>query len=119
MPYETGAKVRLTRDVRVAGGGSPGALSLAEGLEGFVEGFTEGAPSGGIAQSALDEVERITRASRSTGFSAAMMDQVREQVTRHAAAYTPPGAGDRTGYRVRFVNGFVLDGVDEDALARA
>ncbi|MER5740720.1 hypothetical protein ABT117_34345 [Streptomyces sp. NPDC002262] len=118
MPYETGAKVRLTRDVRVTGEGSPGPLSLAEGLEGFVEGFTEGTSSGGVAQSALDEVERISRAAQLTGFSAAMMDQVRQQVTRHAAAYAP-GAGGRAGYRVRFVNGFVLDGVDEDALTRA
>ncbi|MFF9339926.1 hypothetical protein ACF1CG_09230 [Streptomyces sp. NPDC014773] len=100
MPYETGAKVRLTRDVRVTGEGSPGPLSPAEGLEGFIEGSAKGAPAGGFGQSSIAEAERLARGSQLTGFSAALMDQVRQQVTRHAAAYDAgAGAGAGSGTR--------------------
>lgn len=44
MPYETGAKVKLTRDVQLTANdtaariGFPGPLCLAEGLQGIVTG---------------------------------------------------------------------------------
>ncbi|MFJ7068146.1 hypothetical protein [Streptomyces sp. NPDC101115] len=121
MPYETGAKVRLTRDVQVtgntaaAGTSGPGPLYLAEGLQGVVTGSARGA--GGPAQEALASFDQQLGANRFDSFTTAMLDDLRQRLIRQGAFDSV--VGDRVGYRVRFENGFVLDGLQEDWLTRA
>ncbi|MFB7471654.1 hypothetical protein [Kitasatospora sp. NPDC056184] len=118
MPYSAGANVRLTREVQVtaggaaAGAGSPGALFLAEGLVGIVTGVANEAR--GAAQAALAEFDQQVRGSHFSGFTAHVVDGLRQQIIQQGAFDT--GAGARAQYRVRFENGFVLDGLDEDCL---
>ncbi|MEV6201799.1 hypothetical protein AB0M64_17745 [Streptomyces sp. NPDC051771] len=130
MTYETGAMVRLTRDVQVTGdgsagrGGLPGPLFLAEGLEGLVTHVAKESGGGASAavQAALAEFDRTVRGSQFTGFTGHLVDDLRERIVRQGGsggAGAGAGAGARVTYRVRFVNGFVLDGLDEDCLTRA
>ncbi|MFE5791850.1 hypothetical protein ACFQ8C_04645 [Streptomyces sp. NPDC056503] len=129
MPYETGAMVRLTRDVQVtpdgaaARGGLPGPLFLAEGLEGLVTNVAKEAGGGSTAvQAGLAEFDRIVGNSRFTGFTAHMVDDLRQRMVQqvgYGSGAAGAGGGTRVAYRVRFVNGFVLDGLEEDSLTRA
>ncbi|MEU3772822.1 hypothetical protein AB0F11_06355 [Streptomyces sp. NPDC032472] len=118
MPYETGAKVKLTRDVQLTSDdaaariGFPGPLFLAEGLEGIVTGAAKGA--GGFAQEQAAIFEQQVREAALTGLAAGLADQLRQQVIGHGAYAA--GVGGRIRYRVRFENGFVLDGLEEDWL---
>ncbi|KRA80243.1 hypothetical protein ASE09_19290 [Streptomyces sp. Root66D1] len=121
MPYETGAKVKLTRDVQItasgmaAGAGAPGPLFLAEGLDGVVAGSAKA--RGGMFQDDIAAFEKQVRDGRFHGYGTGLVEQIREQLARHGAY--DAGAGTGIAYRVRFANGFVLDGLDEDALTRA
>ncbi|MCG6495510.1 hypothetical protein [Kitasatospora sp. A2-31] len=121
MPYEPGAKVKLTRDTQVTGDGTagraglPGPLFLAQGLEGVVTGVAAGA--GGAAEAALAAFDQQIGGARFDGFTTHLLDNLRQQVIGNGASAA--GAGSRTRYRVRFVNGFVLDGLEEDWLAGA
>ncbi|MGW4892900.1 hypothetical protein ACWEQL_11675 [Kitasatospora sp. NPDC004240] len=115
MPYEIGAKVRLTRDVQVTADGTaarldvPGPLFLAQGLTGVVTGSAKEA--GGASQDMLASFEQQIRGARFDSFTAGLMDDIRQRII--AAGASAPGAGARIGYRVRFENGFVLDGLEE------
>ncbi|GAA1388279.1 hypothetical protein GCM10009639_14570 [Kitasatospora putterlickiae] len=117
MAYDTGARVRLTREVQVtahgtaAGGGFPGALFLAEGLAGIVTGVEQG--SGGVAQDRLASFDEQVR--HLPGLTAGLFEDLRQQAIR--AGVFGSGAGTRTSYKVQFANGFVLDGLEEDWLA--
>ncbi|MFI8460227.1 hypothetical protein [Kitasatospora sp. NPDC085464] len=121
MPYETGAKVKLTRDVQVtadggaARGGSPGPLFLAEGLQGIVTGSAKEA--GGGAQGHLASFDQQIRGQQFDPFAASLIDNLRQRVIQHSAY--DGGAGARIRYRVRFENGFVLDGLEEEWLTGA
>ncbi|MFE1905989.1 hypothetical protein ACFW96_20325 [Streptomyces gardneri] len=118
MPYETGAKVRLTRDVQVtaddtaARRGLPGPLYLAEGLGGVVTGVTQ--ESGGGAQDQLADFDQRFRDSRFEPHAARFIGELRQHLVRQGGF--DAGVGTRTKYRVRFENGFVLSGVEEDWL---
>ncbi|GAB7188503.1 hypothetical protein ATKI12_8334 [Kitasatospora sp. Ki12] len=121
MPYAIGAKVKLTRDAQVtsdaaaAGLGLPGPLFLAEGLEGVVTGSAQEA--GGMAQEYLAAFDQQVGPGQFTGHTALLIDGLRQQVIRHGAAL--PGGSARVRYRVRFENGFVLGGVEENWLTGA
>ncbi|MER7755191.1 hypothetical protein [Kitasatospora sp. NPDC097643] len=121
MPYETGARVRLTRDVQLtaddaaARTGLPGPLFLAEGLSGVVTGSAMEA--GGPAQDGLAAFDQQIRGGRYDSFTNSLIDNLRQQVVRHSAY--DAGAGARIRYRVRFENGFVLAGLEEDWLTGA
>ncbi|MFG2874520.1 transposase [Streptomyces sp. NPDC048337] len=121
MPYETGAKVKLTRDVQVTANdtaariGCPGPLCLAEGLEGIVTGSAKEA--GGAAQDGLAEFERRIRGVQFDGFTAGVLDNLRQQIIQHGGI--DAGVGAQIRYRVRFENGFVLGGLEEGWLTEA
>ncbi|MFI1170167.1 hypothetical protein [Streptomyces melanogenes] len=121
MPYETGAKVKLTRDVQVTANdtaprvGYPGPLFLAEGLVGIVTGAAK--ESGGYAQEQLALLDQQIRAGHLPGDATLLLEQLRQQIFGPAAYGA--GAGSQLRYRVRFENGFVLDGLGEDWLAQA
>ncbi|MFF4380997.1 hypothetical protein [Kitasatospora sp. NPDC001547] len=122
MPYETGATVRLTRDVQVTAqaAGLPGPLFLAEGLLGIVTGSAQQeAGGGGAAQAALASFDQQMRGARFDGFTSHVMNDIRQKFIQAGATDTGSGPGARTRYRVRFENGFVLDGLEEGSLARA
>ncbi|RKT09756.1 hypothetical protein BX285_6860 [Streptomyces sp. 1114.5] len=121
MPYEIGAKVKLTRDVQVtaddtaARSGLPGPLSLAAGLAGIVSGSAQEA--GGAATNWVAAFDREVRPGQLQGFAAGLVQNLRQQVV--AQGGHDGGVGARIRYRVRFENGFVLDGIEEDWLAGA
>ncbi|MFJ9445924.1 hypothetical protein ACIRRH_29315 [Kitasatospora sp. NPDC101235] len=121
MPYETGAKVRLTRDVQVTADGTaartgfPGPLFLAEGLQGIVTGSAKEA--GGVAQDHLASFDQQIRGRQFDPFAAGLIENLRQQVIQHSGY--DGGAGARIRYKVRFENGFVLDGLEEDWLTGA
>ncbi|WP_030396187.1 hypothetical protein [Kitasatospora purpeofusca] len=124
MSYAIGARVKLTRDVpvtadgRAAGLGAPGPLSLAGGLVGTVTGAgPASAGTTGTADALRASFEEQVRGARLDSFATALVDDLRQRVI----AATGPGAGfaPGTGYRVRFDNGFILDGLDESALTPA
>ncbi|GGY57665.1 hypothetical protein [Streptomyces omiyaensis] len=121
MPYETGARVKLIRDVQITGGvpatggGSAGPLFLGAGATGVVAGAAEAA--GGAVEGALADFDRRFAAGRFDGHTTGLMEGIRRQIVSLGA--TVPGAGGGIRYRVRFENGFVLDGIEEDALAPA
>ncbi|MFE1547746.1 hypothetical protein [Streptomyces sp. NPDC058718] len=121
MPYETGAKVRLTRDVQVTADGTaarngfPGPLYLAEGLGGVVTGLTNEA--GGGAQDHLADFDQRFRDSRFDDHAARFIGEIRQQLVRQGGFDS--GVGARIRYKVRFENGFVLSGVEEDWLTGA
>ncbi|MFE0337903.1 hypothetical protein [Streptomyces sp. NPDC058955] len=123
MPYEVGAQVRLVRDVQVGGTdtagriGLPGPLFLAEGLRGVVTGRAQ-VEARGMAQDALAEFDRQVGGQRYDAHTTGLLGHVREQIIRHGAVGSG-GAGARVGYQVRFENGFVLHGLEEDSLSRA
>ncbi|MEW2416388.1 hypothetical protein AB0953_22055 [Streptomyces sp. NPDC046866] len=122
MPYETGAKVKLTREVQVtsdgtaAGAGFAGPLFLAEGLEGIVTGSA--GEAGGFARE-HEVLDQQIREGRLKGFTADLVEQLRQQVVGQALYGTGAGVGTGIRYRVRFENGFVLDGLGEDCLTAA
>ncbi|MFD9410127.1 hypothetical protein ACFWBN_24375 [Streptomyces sp. NPDC059989] len=122
MPYETGAKVKLTRDVQLTANdtaariGFPGPLCLAEGLEGIVTGSAKEA-GGGMAQDGLAEFERRVRGVQFDGHTAGIIDNLRQQIIRHGGL--DAGVGAQIRYRVRFENGFVLGGLEEGWLTEA
>ncbi|OAR25245.1 hypothetical protein A8W25_06240 [Streptomyces sp. ERV7] len=121
MPYETGATVKLARDVQVSANdtavrvGFPGPLFLAEGLEGIVTGATKEAT--GFAQQQAALLDQQIRAALLAGFAADLVDQLRRQIIGHGAY--DAGVGAQITYKVRFANGFVLDGLGEDWLTEA
>ncbi|MEU7074012.1 hypothetical protein AB0B30_32125 [Streptomyces narbonensis] len=121
MPYEIGAKVKLTRDVQVtaidtAGGiGFPGPLCLAEGLQGVVTGSADEA--GGVVRDGLAEFERQVRGVQFDRFTAGVIDNLRQQIIRQGGI--DAGVGTQIRYRVRFENGFVLGGLEEGWLTGA
>ncbi|MFI1106304.1 hypothetical protein [Streptomyces melanogenes] len=121
MPYETGARVKLAKDVQVTTTdtafriGFPGPLFLAEGLGGIVTGSAKEA--GGFAQEQAALLDEQIRIARLTSNAASLIEQIRQQVFGPGAY--DAGAGARIRYRVRFENGFVLDGLDEDSLTKA
>lgn len=125
MPYATGTKVKLAKDVQVTANdtavriGLPGPLFLAEGLKGVVAGSTQ--DTGGVAQNALARFDEQLRGVQLQGFAADLVGNLRQQVVQYEAANTGPstGGGTRTRYRVRFENGFVLDGIEEGWLTEA
>lgn len=120
MPYETGAKVKLTRDVQVAAndagarGGYP-ALFPAEGLVGIITGAAK--ETGGFAQEQAALLEQQIRTGQFSGY--AVLEQLRQQIIGPAAYGAGVGVGSQVRYRVRFENGFVLDGLGEDWLTQA
>ncbi|KPI05632.1 hypothetical protein OV450_3950 [Actinobacteria bacterium OV450] len=122
MPYETGAKVKLTRDVQLTAEGTaartgfPGPLWLAEGLAGIVTGSAAEA-GGGLAQEGLAEFERSVGGVQFDGFTAGVIDNLRQQIIRQGGLAA--GAGGQIRYTVRFENGFVLGGLEEGCLTRA
>ncbi|MFF8837619.1 hypothetical protein [Streptomyces sp. NPDC015130] len=122
MPYETGAKVKLTRDVQVTANdtagriGFPGPLCLAEGLVGVVTGSANEA-GGGLAQDGLAEFERQVRGAQFDAFTAGVIDNLRQQIIQRGGI--DAGVGTQIRYRVRFDNGFVLGGLDEGWLTAA
>ncbi|MEU1287647.1 hypothetical protein [Kitasatospora sp. NPDC005856] len=122
MPYEIGAKVKLTRDVQVTAGGTgagtgfPGSLSLAGGLAGIVTGSTPEA--GGVSSDMLASFDRQTRGVRLDAFAAGLLDDARQRLIGQGAFGAGAGGGG-TRYRVRFENGFVLDGLEEGVLTEA
>ncbi|MFE5584032.1 hypothetical protein [Kitasatospora sp. NPDC056531] len=121
MPYEIGAKVKLTRDVQVtadgtaAGTGFPGPLFLAGGLAGIVTGSATEA--GGASQSMLASFEQQVRGVRLDGFAAGLVEDLRQRVIGLGAV--DAGVGAQIRYRVRFENGFVLGGLEEGWLTGA
>nr|BEK70075.1 hypothetical protein KPHV_73020 [Kitasatospora purpeofusca] len=132
MSYAIGARVKLTRDVpvtadgRAAGLGATGPLSLAGGLAGTVTGADQAsAGTTGTADALRASFEEQVRGARLDSFATALVDDLRQRVIAAtgpgtgfgAGAGTAPGTG--TGYRVHFDNGFILDGLDESALAPA
>ncbi|MFF4011769.1 hypothetical protein [Streptomyces sp. NPDC001717] len=121
MPYETGAKVKLTRDVQVTANDTPGRIGfagplyLAEGLAGIVtDSATE---AGGAAQAGLAEFERQIRGAQFDGFTTGVIDNLRQRIIQHGGLDT--GVGAQIKYRVRFENGFVLGGLEEGWLTEA
>ncbi len=116
MPYDTGARVRLTRDVQVtaAGGAFPGPLFLGGGLAGVVTGVAQ---DNGGGRNYLAEFDEQVRGAHLSGFATGLLDDLRQQVARAGGAGT--GGAARTRYKVRFENGFVLDGLEEEALTVA
>lgn len=122
MSYETGAKVKLTRDVQVTGDGAaartgfPGPLFLAGGLEGVVTVVTREGAGGGL-QDELAAFEKRIRDGQFQGFAAHLVEDLRQQLIRHGAFDTV--AGTRIRYGVRFENGFVLHGLEADVLTEA
>ncbi|KQV15681.1 MULTISPECIES: hypothetical protein [unclassified Kitasatospora] len=120
MPYEIGARVKLTRDVQVTTDGAavrtghPGPLFLAEGLAGIVTGSAKEA---GGAQDHLASFEQAIRGSQFDGFTTHLIEDLRQRVIRQGGSGT--GVGAQVRYRVRFENGFVLDGLDGDWLTEA
>ncbi|MFJ2864025.1 hypothetical protein [Kitasatospora sp. NPDC087314] len=121
MPYEAGTRVRLTRDAQVTTGdtvtrgGVPGPLFLAEGLAGTVMGSTT--EVGRAGQDHLASFDQQVRGHRFDAFAASLIDDLRQNVARLGAF--DAGASARTTYRVRFDNGFVLDGLEEGWLTQA
>lgn len=122
MPYEIGAKVRLTRDVQVtpdgmaAGMGLPGPLFLAEGLAGVVTGSAKEA--GGVSPDMLAGFEQQLRDGRFGSHTPGLLDDLRQRVVGMALG-TGAGVGTQTRYKVRFENGFVLGGLEEGWLTGA
>ncbi|MER5350214.1 hypothetical protein ABT093_07770 [Kitasatospora sp. NPDC002551] len=122
MPYEIGAKVKLTRDVQItpggttAGTGLPGPLSLAAGLTGTVTASAREA--GGASQDYLASFDQQLRGSRLDPFTAGLVADLRQRVID--ATTSAPGAGTgQIRYTVRFDNGFALGGLDEAWLTPA
>ncbi|MFF3621024.1 hypothetical protein [Streptomyces sp. NPDC002467] len=121
MPYETGAKVKLTRDVQVTANDTPGRVGfagplwLAEGLQGVVTGSATEA--GSMTQQALAEFEQQVRGVRFDGFTAGVIDNLRQQIIQHGGLGA--GVGAQIRYKVRFENGFVLGGLEEGWLTQA
>ncbi|MFJ6385129.1 hypothetical protein ACIQI7_34635 [Kitasatospora sp. NPDC092039] len=117
MPYETGATVRLTREVQVTEKGTaglPGPLFLGEGLMGIVTGSAQEASTAASEHVALfDEQVRGFQFDASASY---LINDLRQKVIR--ASGGGAGSGTQTLYRVRFENGFVLDGLEEGWLAR-
>ncbi|MFF2774171.1 hypothetical protein ACFVU3_04610 [Streptomyces sp. NPDC058052] len=121
MLYGTGARVRLTRDVQVTGDdmaarpGVAGPLFLVEGLTGVVMKAAEGL--GGALGAGLAEFEQRIRDGQFQGPAADMVEGLREQLVRQGAYGA--AMGTRVRYKVRFDNGFVLDGIEEGWLTEA
>ncbi|XIE77171.1 hypothetical protein AB6O49_00315 [Streptomyces sp. SBR177] len=119
MSYEIGARVRLVKDVQVtdgdpaAGTGLPGPLFLAEGLQGVVTAAVREA--GGSGPDHLAMFEEQIRGVRLDGHASALIDGLRQQIVQ--SGRSGAGGGVRFRYGVRFENGFVLHGVEEDWLS--
>ncbi|WP_042364512.1 hypothetical protein [Streptacidiphilus neutrinimicus] len=120
MTLEEGRRVRLAEDLgigeAVAGelGAVVGFLSLGAGLEGTVERVTE-----------LPENEEVREYQRLKGlfddYGHTMPAASREQLEAQIALLEPEWAayrerGSGVTARVRWDNGFVLDGADQDIL---
>ena len=121
MTLEEGRRVRLTEDLGIgeAVAGEPGAvvgfLSLGVGIEGTVE----------RVDGVLPETEEVREYQRLKAlfddYGHTMPDASRERLGAEIAALEPEWAahrerGSRVTVRVRWDNGFVLDGAHEDIL---
>ncbi|GAB7184253.1 hypothetical protein ATKI12_4084 [Kitasatospora sp. Ki12] len=121
MTLEEGRRVRLAEDLELgaAVAGEPGAvvglLSLGAGLEGTVERVDGELPE---SREVL-EYQRLTALFEDYGHT--MPTASRERLEAEIAALEPEWAayrerGKRVTVRVRFDNGFVLDGAHQDVL---
>ncbi|MGW0885191.1 hypothetical protein [Streptomyces sp. NPDC002671] len=123
MPYEIGAKVKLTRDVQVTADGTaarigfPGPLFLAGGLAGIVTDTGLAKEAGGASQDMLANFDQQIRDVRLEGFAAGLVEDLRQRVIGPGAF--DAGVGAQIRYRVRFENGFVLGGLEEGWLTGA
>lgn len=121
MTLEEGRRVRLAEDLGIgeAVAGEPGAvvglLSLGAGIEGTVERV-----DGQLPQSEeVREYQRLSALFEDYGHT--MPTASRERLETEIAALEPEWAayqerGRRVTVRVRFDNGFVLDGAHQDIL---
>ncbi|MFF2197397.1 hypothetical protein [Streptomyces sp. NPDC058157] len=124
MTLEEGLRVRLAVDIGLAeavarpGDAVVGFLSLAAGTEGTVERVEGQRPPG----HAVLEYERLKSLLGDYGHTmpAASRKRLEEEVAALEAEWTAfHGAGSRVTVRVRFDNGFVLDGAHEELLTPA
>ncbi|GAA2745910.1 hypothetical protein [Kitasatospora cinereorecta] len=122
MALEEGRRVRLVADLGIgeAVAGEPGAavgfLSLGAGLEGTVERVDGELPE----SEAVREYQRLKALFEDYGHT--MPAASRERLAAEIASLEPAWAahrerGRRVTVRVRFDNGFVLDGAHQDVLA--
>ncbi|MFG2874632.1 hypothetical protein ACGFYU_06420 [Streptomyces sp. NPDC048337] len=122
MTLKEGQRVRLAADTLVIGSAAmaeAGALSLAlaAGIEGTVDRVVEGRPSHEVR-----EYERL--ASLLESFGQAMPPESRKRLEEEISGLRPDWIayqehGLRVTVRVRFDNGFILDGAPEDAFTPA
>ncbi|MEU9145477.1 hypothetical protein [Streptomyces sp. NPDC048349] len=120
MTLKEGQRVTLAADTRLTGPVAPaedstgavaGFLSLAAGTEGTVERVVEHVDQGEDVR----EYERLKSLLDSFGHD--MPAQSREQLEQKVASLEPAWTayrerGPRVTVRVRFDNGFILDGAD-------
>ncbi|MFC8448860.1 hypothetical protein [Kitasatospora sp. NPDC057223] len=121
MALEEGGRVRLAEDLAIgeAVAGEPGAvvafLSLGAGIEGTVERVDGELPE----SSEVREYQRLKALFEDYGHT--MPEASRKRLEAEIAVLGPHWAahreqGTRVTVRVRFDNGFVLDGAHEDIL---
>jgi hypothetical protein len=121
MTLEDGGRVRLAEDLAIgeAVAGEPGAvvafLSLGAGIEGTVERVDGELPE----SSEVREYQRLKALFEDYGHT--MPEASRKRLEAEIAVLEPHWAahreqGTRVTVRVRFDNGFVLDGAHEDIL---
>ncbi|MEV4558030.1 hypothetical protein AB0K51_13670 [Kitasatospora sp. NPDC049285] len=122
MTLMEGQRVRLVADLGLgeafAGEDGPGIgfLLLGAGVEGTVERLAGELPPG----EGVREYERLKALFEDYGHT--MPEESRKRLADEVAALQPQWEafrrqGPRSAVRVRFDNGFVLDGVDEDVFA--
>jgi hypothetical protein len=121
MTLEQGRRVKLAEDLglgeAVAGEHEAvvGYLSLAAGLEGTVDRVDGELPESAESQ----EYRRLKSLYEDYGHTmpAASLDQLKSQLAALEPAWTAhQHRGTRVTVRVRFDNGFVLDGAHQDIL---
>ena len=121
MTLEEGRRVRLAEDLGIgeAVAGEPGAvvafLSLGAGIEGTVERVDGELPE----SNEVREYQRLTALFEDYGHT--MPEASRKRLEAEIAELEPQWAahrkqGIRVTVRVRFDNGFVLDGAHQDIL---
>ncbi len=121
MTLEKGRRVRLAEDLGIgeAVAGEPGTvvafLSLGAGIEGTVEGADGELPE----SNEVREYQRLRALFEDYGHT--MPEASRKRLEAEIAVLEPQWAahreqGNRVTVRVRFDNGFVLDGAHQDIL---
>ncbi|MGW6842411.1 hypothetical protein [Streptomyces sp. NPDC054958] len=125
MTLNEGLRVRLAEDLTLTGSvtaaGEPvaGYLALASGTEGTVERVDEHQPRSGVD---VREYERLKSLLDSFGHQ--MPEGSRKQLAEQVASLEPAWIAFqaqkvRVTVRVRFDNGFVLDGAHEELFTSA